>query len=155
METRYQAPLVPEPVQWEGPRRFHGHLGPWLALGIRLGQEGLRRVEAQGHFDVIVEATCHLGVPVSCLLDGLQWGTGATTGKRNLLVHEGSPATVRIENSETHASVRFHLHDDLRPLFRSWMAEFGEQGATQAVWDAPLDRLATLEQNTPCAAPLR
>lgn len=156
METRYREPLVPEPIQWEGPQRFHGHLGPWLALGIRVGSEGLRRVGAQGHFDVRVEATILLEVPVSCLLDGLQWSTGATLGKRNLVAREGSPATVVVQNTETGASVRFVMVEDLRALFRRWMGEFGELGATQAVWDSPLDRLVTLETETsPCVVPSR
>lgn len=156
METRYRETLVPEPIEWEGPRRFHGHLGPWLALGIRVGAEGLRRVRAVGHFDVRVEATILLEVPVSCLLDGLQWSTGATLGKRNLIAREGPPATISVQNTETGAEVRFRLGEDLRALFRRWMSEFGELGATQAVWDSPLDRLATLEsERLPCNAPLR
>jgi len=36
--------------------QFHGHLGPSVVAGARMGMVGLRAVEAKGHFDV--EVTC-------------------------------------------------------------------------------------------------
>ena len=36
--------------------QFHGHLGPAVVAGARMGMIGLRAVEAKGYFDV--EVTC-------------------------------------------------------------------------------------------------
>jgi hypothetical protein len=61
--------------------QFHGHLGPAVIAGARIGMIGLRAVEAKGYFDV--EVTCEGPLakpPQSCLLDGLQVATGATIG---------------------------------------------------------------------------
>ena len=62
--------------------QFHGHLGPAVVAGARMGTAGLRAVEAQGFFDV--EVTCEGPLakpPQSCFLDGVQVATGATMGK--------------------------------------------------------------------------
>lgn len=81
---------------------LHGHLGPWAVSGCRLGTVGLRRVGAVGYFDV--EVTCEGPLakpPRSCFLDGLQVGTGATLGKRNLHWQEANELVVRVRNVRT------------------------------------------------------
>jgi hypothetical protein len=65
--------------------QFHGHLGPAVVAGARMGVAGLRAVEAKGYFDV--EVTCEGPLakpPQACFLDGVQVATGATLGKRTL-----------------------------------------------------------------------
>ena len=41
--------------------QFHGHLGPSVVAGARMGMIGLRAVEAKGYFDV--EVTCDGPLP--------------------------------------------------------------------------------------------
>ena len=51
--------------------QFHGHLGPAVVAGARMGMIGLRAVEAKGYFDV--EVTCEGPMakpPQACFLDG-------------------------------------------------------------------------------------
>ena len=63
-------------------RQFHGHLGPYVVLGYRMGtyaRSRLGRPEA-------VSASCPTEPPVSCLLDGLQLSTGCTLGRGSLQV---------------------------------------------------------------------
>ena len=74
-----------DPAWLESIVQFHGHLGPSIIAGARLGMAGLQAVDAKGYFDV--EVTCEgpfVKPPQSCFLDGLQVSTGATMGKRNL-----------------------------------------------------------------------
>lgn len=75
--------------------RLHGHRGPFLACGIRMGLLALRLLESTG-FDGI-EAVAETGdvPPVSCLADGLQVSTGCTAGKGNLKVVEGGRPAAR------------------------------------------------------------
>jgi len=82
--------------------QFHGHLGPSVVAGARMGMAGLRAVEAKGYFDV--EVTCEGPLakpPQSCLLDGLQMGTGATLGKRTLQWVQADRIVVRMKNTRT------------------------------------------------------
>lgn len=82
--------------------QFHGHLGPWAVSGVRLGAAGLKAVDAKGYFDV--EVLCEGPFdrpPKSCFLDGLQVGTGATLGKRNLRWTPGEEIVVRVKHTRT------------------------------------------------------
>lgn len=72
--------------------RLHGHLGPYLVAGIRMGLLALKELDSTGHKEL--KATVETGStpPVSCLIDGIQVATGCTAGKGNLEVtSEGVP----------------------------------------------------------------
>ena len=95
--------LDPSDPAWLGPAvQLHGHLGPWLVAGLRMGASGLRAVGADGYFDVDVTAEGPLAQPPqACFLDGLQVATGATLGKRNLKWVEALRLSVRVKNVRT------------------------------------------------------
>jgi formylmethanofuran dehydrogenase subunit E len=82
--------------------QFHGHLGPAVVAGARMGMIGLRAVEAKGYFDV--EVTCEGPLakpPQACFLDGVQVATGATLGKRSLQWVQADQILVRVKNTRT------------------------------------------------------
>ena len=86
--------------------QFHGHLGPWLVAGVRIGTAGLRTAGADGYFDVDVNVEGPLALPPqACFLDGLQVATGATLGKRNLKWVEAPRLAVRVKNVHTGKTV--------------------------------------------------
>ncbi len=68
---------------------FHGHPGPFLVFGLRMGLLARRVLGFAGHFDVEVHAFTGTEPPISCMADGLQVSTGATLGKGNIRI---SPA---------------------------------------------------------------
>ncbi|MCD6535708.1 MAG: formylmethanofuran dehydrogenase subunit E family protein [Thaumarchaeota archaeon] len=72
----------------EQAARFHGHLGPFLVLGLKAG---LRAVEILGWKPLKMRATIILvrKIPYTCFLDGVQFATGCTLGKGNIKVLEG------------------------------------------------------------------
>lgn len=63
---------------------FHGHLGPYLVLGLRMGTLAKRLLEFKGHFDVKVRSFAGTKPSVSCMNDGIQISSGATLGKGNI-----------------------------------------------------------------------
>lgn len=63
--------------------RFHGHLGPWLVLGLRAGEYAARKLKASP-FEIKATVWCGPRPPFSCFLDGVQLGSGCTMGKANL-----------------------------------------------------------------------
>ena len=82
--------------------QFHGHLGPSVVAGARMGMIGLRAVDAKGYFDV--EVTCQGPLakpPQACFLDGVQVATGATLGKRSLQWVQADRLTMQIKNTRT------------------------------------------------------
>jgi formylmethanofuran dehydrogenase subunit E len=64
---------------------FHGHLGPFLAIGVRLGQFGLKKLNANGlERSLRVSLSILQKVPYSCIVDGVQISTGCTVGNQKL-----------------------------------------------------------------------
>ena len=63
---------------------FHGHLGPYLILGILAGEWAIKKFRCRRYFDLYIEVRGVNKTPKSCLIDGLQLSTGATYGKGNI-----------------------------------------------------------------------
>ena len=63
---------------------FHGHLGPYLILGILAGEWAIKKFRCRKYFDLHVKVWGVNKKPRSCLIDGLQLSTGATYGKGNI-----------------------------------------------------------------------
>lgn len=74
--------------------KLHGHAGPYLNLGIKLGLLALDILDVRGYFDLSAEVELEYCTPVSCLVDGLQISTGCTLGKGNIRV-KNNPGIIR------------------------------------------------------------
>ena len=67
---------------------FHGHDGPFMTIGLRMGLIALQMLDCKGWFDLICEARLNWNPPDSCVIDGIQSSTGCTMGKKNISVVE-------------------------------------------------------------------
>jgi formylmethanofuran dehydrogenase subunit E len=67
----------------EQAAQFHGHLGPWLALGLKAGLHARRALGATP-FELTARVHCPARPPYSCFVDGVQVGSGCTLGKGNV-----------------------------------------------------------------------
>ena len=79
--------------------KLHGHLGPFLVIGVRMGKTAKKVLGAKGNGKLQAEATVPLLTPFSCVLDGIQAITGCTIGNQKL----------RIKNSKKEIAVNFTL----------------------------------------------
>jgi len=93
-----------------GAKEFHGHRGPFLTLGLRIGLAALRLLDAEGWFDLKCRVRLPLKVPETCLLDGVQFSTGCTLGKRNIEIEEGEEIEAFFEKRDGG-----RLHIKVRP----------------------------------------
>jgi hypothetical protein len=71
---------------FEAAGRFHGHIGPWLALGVRAGLLARNRLRAC-QFELVADVYCPDRTPYTCFLDGVQFSAGCTMGKGNIHHH--------------------------------------------------------------------
>ncbi|MFA5410637.1 MAG: formylmethanofuran dehydrogenase subunit E family protein [Candidatus Omnitrophota bacterium] len=78
--------------------RFHGHLGPYLVLGIRAGELALKKLNCKKYFGLEVKVWGAGEKPKSCLIDGLQLSTGATYGKGNISKFNGRVIRIGFKN---------------------------------------------------------
>ena len=76
--------------------KFHGHAGPYLNLGIKMGLLALDILDVRGYFDLSAEVELEYCTPLSCLVDGLQISTGCTMGKGNIEV-KNNPGIIRVQ----------------------------------------------------------
>ena len=67
---------------------FHGHDGPFMTIGLRMGLLALEMLDCKGWFDLSCEARLKWNPPDSCVIDGIQSSTGCTMGKKNITVVE-------------------------------------------------------------------
>ena len=96
---------------------FHGHLGPYLVLGLLMGDYALKQIKAQPHFGLEVKVWGARDKPKSCLIDGLQLSTGCTFGKGNIAKYNGKNIKVNFRNRGTKKGVSLVLtKDTLRRL---------------------------------------
>jgi len=103
----------------DGAAAFHGHLGPYLVLGLR---SGLVAVEVLGRdpfgMSAIVETAP--SPPRLCFIDGVQFATGCTMGKGNIKMSSGKAisATYVKGKKALRVSVRSSVLEELngRPL---------------------------------------
>lgn len=68
---------------------FHGHPGPFLVSGLRMGLLALRELRSFGHGDLEAIVETGMTPPLSCIIDGIQVATGCTLGKGNIHVQDG------------------------------------------------------------------
>ena len=100
-------------ISLEEAVRFHGHLGPFLVLGLRIGDLAIKRLGAKRHFGVFVRVKGASKRPKSCLIDGLQLATGATFGKGNIDKIPGPRIIVSIKNLKNKTKIVFRLKKEL------------------------------------------
>ncbi len=128
----YQA--KPSDPPWlEHVVQLHGHLGPWVVAGARLGMAGAQAADAKTHFDV--DVTCEgpfVKPPQSCFLDGVQIGTGATPGKRNLHYVEAEQIIVKVRNTRTGKTVEVRPTQRLLELLLPSQSPTAKKAADQA-----------------------
>lgn len=77
---------------------FHGHLGPYLVLGLKAG---LFANKVLGRDPMKTEALIKTETtpPQSCFVDGVQFSTGCTFGKRNISLTQGKGLQVTFKKN--------------------------------------------------------
>lgn len=85
---------------------FHGHLGPFLVIGVRMGIAGLRELKTDRNDKSLrVVVNVKRAAPYSCVIDGIQISTRCTAGNGKLRVMD-QPEMI---SAEFQTSKRGHL----------------------------------------------
>ena len=94
-------------------KRFHGHLGPFVVVGYRMGVIARKRLEGK------LEAIVFTGtkVPLSCIVDGIQFSSSCTLGKGNISIQEKGEAKAHFVNGKHLIEIR--LRDQVRQSIES------------------------------------
>jgi formylmethanofuran dehydrogenase subunit E len=77
----------------KGVVEFHGHLGPFLVLGVKAGLLANSMLGKDCFKTTAIVAT-DPSPPNSCFVDGVQFVTGCTMGKGNIKLRRGKNTSV-------------------------------------------------------------
>lgn len=91
----------------------HGGFGSLIAYGIRIGDDALKRLNAQRR-DVIVEYADNPAAPCACVADGIGIAVTASMGQRSLKIADKNVpgnllARVTVTHKKTQESVTYEL----------------------------------------------
>ena len=99
---------------------FHGHLGPFLVLGVRMGIIGMRELGLQANDNdgrLRVTAFLKYSIPISCTLDGIQVTTKCTIGNQKLKLKDSSNISAKFalhNGKEITVAVNSTVYDKLK-----------------------------------------
>ena len=98
---------------------FHGHLGPFLVIGIRMGLAGLKELgESASKRHLLITASLPLRVPFSCIIDGIQVSTKCTVGNRKLRLRAAKEVRVEFRTDAKEPKVVISLNSYLLKSLR-------------------------------------
>lgn len=106
--------------QLERAKEFSGHAGPYLAIGLRMGERALKRLGSGKHEGMTIQVECIPKAPYCLLVDGLQLSTGCTFGNRNIELLSSSRIRVTFINTQTKEKVIYVLADGVRSMIEDW-----------------------------------
>jgi len=84
---------------------FHGHLGPYLVIGYRMGRYA-KNYFCGDPWRLKCTVYCSGTPPESCLADGIQAGSGCTLGKRNIEIATDGEVRCVFEFGEKQMALR-------------------------------------------------
>ncbi len=96
----------PKPLTYPETIRFHGHDGPYLALGYKLGRLIVDRLKPKGIMELMVTVGTRLEKPYTCLIDGLQCSTFATVGKGNLRIKDRRDGKISVITAQNRKKLK-------------------------------------------------
>ncbi len=92
---------------------FHGHLGPYLVLGLLMGELAIKKLKCRRHFGLNATVKGAAERPKSCLIDGLQLSTGCTYGKGNISKLKANKIQAIFKNIDNNKRLVLSLQKDL------------------------------------------
>ena len=103
--------------------RVHGGFGAFIPVGIRIGLDALRRLDAKPR-EVTVVYYDNEKAPCACLADGITIATVATVGQRTLHIAsekapDGTMALIIIRHMRSGEAIKFTVGESWLPTLAS------------------------------------
>jgi len=128
--------------------KFHGHLGPYLILGILAGEFAVKKLKCKRYFGLNVKVYGANEKPKSCLIDGIQLSTGATFGKGNIQKFNGSIIRIQFYNHLSRKRISLKLKAGLRQILEVTKTHQGSEALAKELYKTNYCKLFDLTPNT-------
>ena len=121
-------------------RRVHGGFGTFIPVGIRIGLDAVKRLEA-GPRELTVTYHDSDKAPCACVADGIMIATTASPGQRTLTISpekapEGAMAVVVIRHRKTGKALRYTVAEKWMLQLAQWNRTLDERGRYDEVMKA-------------------
>ena len=126
---------------------FHGHDGPYMVIGLRMGLTALEQLNCNGWFDLECEVRLKWNPPDSCVIDGIQSSTGCTMGKKNINVVEKPGITAIFKSGENELTLVLKS-EVISKIKREMVGEDIPHGLMEELEVADLDNLFEMSLST-------
>ena len=120
----------------EKAEAFHGHLGPFLTIGVRMGLVGLNRMGMAEGKSLVVTASLPTRVPFSCIIDGIQITTKCTTGNQKLSVKDSAKIHTEFKRKNNGQRIVVSLNQSMFEKLKSQLLEenLPDEEVRQLAW---------------------
>ena len=129
---------------------FHGHLGPFLVIGVRMGSlaKKILNVNAGENNKFRVTARLPLLTPFSCIIDGIQATTQCTVGNQKLRI-ENSQAKIIVyfEQQNLDKGLRIHVNPKIiKELKKRYSEGASNEELAREIASIPESQLFVIEK---------
>jgi len=122
----------------ENLKKFHGHLGPYAVIGLRMGKLAVEKMGVRGKKLKCVVRT-GIKPPISCIIDGIQFSSSCTLGKGNIKVEdEGVAEAVFFRNDK---KLKIRLKDEIKNRVDKEMSKENEEKLSLWVYEMGEEKL--------------
>jgi formylmethanofuran dehydrogenase subunit E len=96
-------------------QKLHGHLGPFLVLGVRMGMIAKKALNAVDEQQTSLKANVKVPLfpPFSCLIDGIQASTSCTIGNQRLTIENSEEICVNFTKQNAAGTVKITLTPEM------------------------------------------
>jgi len=123
--------------------KFHGHLGPFLILGLKAGLFA-SKILGKDCFKVYAIVETEPSPPFSCILDGIQVATGCTMGKRNIELKSGKHLSVTFTKEEKR--LKISLKDEVLSDLKNMSSREESENKAKILINQPFHELFNIEE---------
>ena len=119
--------------------QFHGHLGPYAVIGYKMGVIA-KQVLGSDPFDKEAVVCTGSQPPLSCVIDGVQIGSGCTLGKGNIKIKNLGEAKAEFTNKKG-KKIEITLKSYIRNEIDSTVTESNITEYSKQLYEKPDDEL--------------
>lgn len=130
--------------------KFHGHLGPFVVIGVRMGKIAKRILNSTNSENDALQVTAELPLltPFSCVLDGIQIATQCTVGNQKLRIKNSQKEiTAYFQHAEPGKTLKISVNPKITEALINKLSQgFSNEKLAWEIAHTPENQLFTIEK---------
>lgn len=123
-------------------KRFHSHLGPYLVIGMKMGNF-IRTTLGDKPLSYRIHTSVGLTPPTSCVIDGLQITTPCTVGNSMIRVEVLGDIAAWVQRDDQR--IKLQLKPTIRERIDKETTRDNEEEIAEELWQADTEELFDID----------